>query len=95
MYNSTELEFLTSLEKKHPEIYATLLSIMDKHDEEVRVASHDLRNIIALISGNYQLTALSHPELAEDSHFVQIYSDINDLTQASIDLKSRLKMNPR
>ncbi len=94
MYTESELAFLSELKASHPDIYDKLLSILIRHDECVRTASHDFRNIITLISGNYQLLALHNPQLLSERHFAQIGSDIDSLTQASIDLKETLKMNP-
>lgn len=91
MYSSKDIEYLNSLKDTNPEIYDHITDILHNQDEEIRLASHDLRNIITLIYGNYQLISLSNPELAESNRWLQIESDLQQLTDETINLKARLQ----
>lgn len=82
MYTKDDLRYLDSLKLSNPDIYEHIIAIYSKLQADVRKGCHDLRNIISLISGNYQLIGLDAPDIACNERWLQMGGDINFLISA-------------
>lgn len=74
-------EKLQSLKLNNPEAYDLITERENANNETVKHACHDIRNYITFISGSFQLLEIYHPELKELSHWRQMETDIDNLTE--------------
>ena len=79
MLTLNDKEYLAELKTSHPEIYDFITHIMSDTGQDVKIACHDICNIISLIFGNYQLLELTNPQLSENPRWVQMNDDLRYL----------------
>lgn len=82
MYTKDDINYINSLKQTNPDIYERIIGIYTKSQADIRKGCHDLRNIIALISGNYQLIELARPDLTDSDRWQQMGSDIDCMISA-------------
>ncbi|MCM1307481.1 MAG: HAMP domain-containing histidine kinase [Butyrivibrio sp.] len=90
MYTKDDINYLNSLKRTNPDIYERITSIYSRLQSDVRKGCHDLRNIITLISGSYQLIELDDANLSGNERWLQMGSDI-DFLVASLDAISKYR----
>ena len=79
MLTLNDKEYLTELKTSHPEIHDFIMHIMSETNQDVKVACHDICNIISLIFGNYQLIELTNPQLSNNPRWIQMNDDLRYL----------------
>lgn len=99
MLSENDKNILSKLQTDNPAAYDMFIRRENEHRELVKAGCHDLRNIVALISGSYQLLCLTHSELNHDSRFLQMGEDIQSLVKGFNDISafryaSTLKPSP-
>lgn len=82
MYTKDDLNYLNSLKQTNPDIYEHISAMYSKLQADVRQGCHDLRNIITLISGNYQLIGLDESGLSDNERWHQMGCDIDFLVES-------------
>lgn len=88
MLSENDKEILSKLQIDNPAAYDMFIRRENEHRELVKAGCHDLRNIVTLISGSYQLLCLTHSEIKCDSRFMQMGEDIQSLIKAFNDIAS-------
>lgn len=79
MLTLNDKEYLDTVKSSHPEIHEFINHIMDDTKQDIKVACHDICNIISLIFGNYQLIELTNPQLSENPRWIQMNDDLRYL----------------
>ena len=79
MLTLNDKEYLAKLNTSNPEIHEFIMHIMDDTKQDIKVACHDICNIISLIFGNYQLLELTNPQLSENPRWIQMNDDLRYL----------------
>lgn len=79
MLTLNDKEYLTELKTSHPEIHDFIMHTMNETNQDVKVACHDICNIISLIFGNYQLIELTNPQLSGNPRWIQMNDDLRYL----------------
>lgn len=82
MYTKDDISYLNSLKQTNPDIYEHVTAIYSRLQADVRKGCHDLRNIITLISGNYQLTELEDPDISDNERWQQMGNDLDFLVSS-------------
>lgn len=82
MYTRDDLKYLDSLKQSNPDIYENITAMYSRLQADIRKGCHDLRNIISLISGNYQLIGLDAPYIDDSKRWLQMGGDIDFLVSA-------------
>ena len=72
-------KYLEELKTSNPEIYEFIMHIMDDTKQDIKVACHDICNIISLIFGNYQLLELTNSQLSDNPRWLQMNDDLRYL----------------
>lgn len=88
MLSENDKNILSQLKTAYPDAYDMFIRREREHFELVKAGCHDLRNIVTLISGSYQLLCLTHPDLNENSRFSQMGHDIQGLVKAFNDISA-------
>lgn len=79
MISYNEQLILDELKISNPTAYEIIKREYDAHRENLKMGCHDIKNVIALLSGSYQLLALQNPDLSENTRFLQMGDTINEL----------------
>lgn len=79
MYTKDDINYLNSLKQTNPDIYERITAMYSKLQSDIRKGCHDLRNIITLICGNYQLIELDESGLSDNERWLQMGRDIDFL----------------
>ena len=79
MLTLNDKEYLDKLKTSQPETYEFIIKIMNNTKQDIKVACHDICNIISLIFGNYQLLELTNPQLSENTRWLQMNDDLRYL----------------
>ena len=86
MLSSDEKQILEQLKETNPDAYQLFLNLEEKHFTNIKYGCHELRNMVTLISGAYQLLNLTQPQLASVSRWKQMGDDIKGLVRAFDDI---------
>lgn len=81
MHLIEEYEKIQTLKLNNPEAYELFTERENTVNEYVKRGCHDIRNYITFISGSFQLMEIYNPELKELSHWRQMETDIDNLTE--------------
>ena len=79
MLTLNDKEYLEELKTSNPEIHEFIMHIMNDTKQDIKVACHDICNIISLIFGNYQLLELTNPQLNDNPRWTQMNDDLRYL----------------
>ena len=82
MLSSIDKLILENLKNTNPEAYDLFLRTEAEHKEVVKRGCHDVRNIITVISGAYQLLDLTNKDLSALPRWTQLGKDIKYLIEA-------------
>ncbi len=82
MLSAKDKLILENLKNTHSEAYELFLRMQAQHKEVVKRGCHDVRNIITVISGTYQLLDLTNKTLSELPRWSQLGRDIKYLIEA-------------
>lgn len=82
MLSSTDKLILENLKTTNPEAYDLFIRTEAEHKEVVKRGCHDVRNIITVISGAYQLLDLTNKDLSALPRWNQLGKDIKYLIEA-------------
>ena len=86
MLTENDKQLLLNLKKDNPEAYDLFMRREAEHRELLKTGCHDIRNIVTLLSGSYQLLGLTTPVLNSIPRFVQMGNDIKSLIKAFNDI---------
>ena len=79
MLTLNDKEYLAKLNTSNPEIHEFIMHLMNDSKQDIKIACHDICNIISLIFGNYQLLELTNPQLSENPRWLQMNDDLRYL----------------
>lgn len=79
MLTLNDKEYLEELKTSNPQIHEFIMHIMSDTKQDIKVACHDICNIISLIFGNYQLLELTNPQLCDNPRWTQMNDDLRYL----------------
>lgn len=82
MYTKDDINYFNSLRQTNPDLYEHMLAFHARLQADISKGCHDLRNIVALIGGSYQLIEHENPSLADNKRWIQMGGDIDQLTSA-------------
>lgn len=82
MFTKDDIKYLNFFKESHPDIYQNITALYSRTQTDIRNGCHDLRNIVALISGNFQLIELENPELSQSARWRQMGGDIDNMVSA-------------
>ena len=68
MLTENDKQLLLNLKKDNPEAYDLFMRREAEHRELLKTGCHDIRNIVTLLSGSYQLLGLTTPVLNPIPH---------------------------
>ena len=86
MLTENDKQILSNLKTDNPEAYDLFLRREEEHKELLKTGCHDIRNIVTLLSGSYQLLGLTNPVLNSIPRFSQLGDDIKSLVKAFNDI---------
>lgn len=86
MLSENDKQLLSRLQAEYPEAYDFYIRREKEHQKLLKTGCHDLRNIVTLISGSYQLLGLTNPQLSSIPRFARMGEDIKLLTNAFNDI---------
>ena len=86
MLTENDKQLLAKLKKDNPEAYDFFLRREAEHRELLKTGCHDIRNIVTLLSGSYQLLGLTNPQLNSIPRFTRMGDDIKSLVKAFNDI---------
>lgn len=86
MLSDSDKQILFKLKTEYPEAYDFFERREEEHKELLKKGCHDIRNIVTLLSGSYQLLGLTTPQLNTIPRFVTMGSDIKSLVKAFNDI---------
>ena len=86
MLTENDKQILSNLKTANPEAHDLFLRREAEHKESLKTGCHDIRNIVTLLSGSYQLLGLTTPVLNSIPRFSQLGDDIRSLVKAFNDI---------
>lgn len=86
MLTKHDKQILSRLQDNYPEAYDLFMRREAEHRELLKTGCHDIRNIVTLLSGSYQLLGLTTPQLNSIPRFVKMGDDIKALIKAFNDI---------
>ena len=86
MLSDNDKQILAKLKTDYPEAYDFYERHEAEHKALLKRGCHDLRNIVTLLSGSYQLLGLTNPQLNLLPRFMTMGNDIKSLIQAFNDI---------
>lgn len=86
MLSKQDKQILTRLRTKDPEAYDFFRRREAEHENNIQYCCHDVRNLVTLLCGSYQLIGLSNPQLVALPRWNQLGNDINSLITAFNDI---------
>ncbi len=86
MLSDSDKQILSRLKNEDPEAYDFFERREAEHKELLKKGCHDLRNIVTLLSGSYQLLKITKPQFNNIPRFVTMGSDIKSLVKAFNDI---------
>ena len=82
MLSDNDKQILNKLKDEYPEAYELFERREEEHRRLLKQGCHDIRNIVTLLSGSYQLLGLTNPQLNSIPRYVTMGSDIKNLVKA-------------
>lgn len=79
MLTKKEMDYLSEIQTTNPEIYSFINHMITDTKHDIKVACHDICNIISLVFGNFQLLELTNPQLSEQPRWIQMNDDLRFL----------------
>lgn len=86
MLSDNDKLILNKLKDEYPEAYELFERREEEHRNLLKKGCHDIRNIVTLLSGSYQLLGLTNPQLNSIPRYVTMGSDIKNLVKAFNDV---------
>ncbi len=86
MLSDSDKQIISKLKTEYPEAYDFFERHEAEHRELLKKGCHDIRNIVTLLSGSYQLLGLTNPQLNTIPRFVTMGNDIKSLVKAFNDI---------
>lgn len=86
MLSKQDKQILTRLQSKDPEAYEFFLRREAEHEVNIQYCCHDVRNLVTLLCGSYQLIGVANPQLINLPRWNQLGNDINSLITAFNDI---------
>lgn len=86
MLSDNDKQILNKLKDEYPEAYELFERREEEHRKLLKQGCHDIRNIVTLLSGSYQLLGLTNPQLNSIPRYVTMGSDIKNLVKAFNDV---------
>ena len=86
MLSDNDKQILNKLKDEYPEAYELFERREEEHRRLLKQGCHDIRNIVTLLSGSYQLLGLTNPQLNSIPRYVTMGSDIKNLVKAFNDV---------
>lgn len=86
MLSENDKLILNKLKDEYPEAYELFERREEEHRNLLKKGCHDIRNIVTLLSGSYQLLGLTNPQLNSIPRYVTMGSDIKSLVKAFNDV---------
>lgn len=86
MLSDNDKQILNKLKDEYPEAYELFERREEEHRRLLKQGCHDIRNIVTLLSGSYQLLGLTNPQLNSIPRYVTMDSDIKNLVKAFNDV---------
>ncbi len=86
MFTFSDKDFLNQLKNKDADTYEYISHLSAEYKKDLSHGCHDIRNIIALISGNFQLIEYNNPTLSGDPRWKQMGKDIDYLVRSMSDI---------
>lgn len=90
MITKKELQIINELKKTNPEAYKLINAYIENTNNNISIASHDIRNFISAISGQIQLINTKFPDIKNCENWISIMDSLN-LTMDYINSTSELR----